>query len=103
MAVSEVVTNGADPLALIGTVVTPVTVVVLFLTGFLHTRSEVRRLEEALAAKDATITRQQEQIDALQNGLIDKAIPALTRATTVLDAISPLITTEPRLRHSEGP
>lgn len=83
---------GFDPISIIGTVLTPTIVIILLLTGKLHTDSEVKRLEDAVTAKDA-------QLAALQSGLTDRVIPALTRATLVLETVSPLLQTDVHLRH----
>jgi hypothetical protein len=79
--------QGFDPYSLIGTVVTPVLVIALLLMGKLHTHGEVARLETDLAARDAALAVKDEQLTALQAGLVDRAIPALTRATLVLEGL----------------
>lgn len=83
--------GGFDPYSLIGTVVTPVVVVALLLFGKLHTESDYKRLQEDLDAERAERAR-------LQTALTDRVIPALTRSTLVLEALSPIVQTEVRLR-----
>lgn len=83
------------PYSLIGTVVTPVIVVVLLLAGKLHTHGELARLvdsNEQLRAQNQT----------LQEALIERAVPALTRSTMVLEQITPLIQNEVRLRNTRS-
>lgn len=84
-------TGGFDPISLIGTIVTPVIVVALLLMGKLHTDSDYRRVLSDLDEERAERVR-------LQTALTDRVVPALTRATLVLEAVSPTLQAEVRLR-----
>jgi hypothetical protein len=90
-AAASEVTTGFNPITLIGTVITPVTVIILVMMGKFRTENEVRSLE----AQNATIAQQlnleRERTQALQAGLIDQAVPALTRTTLVLERVAPLL------------
>lgn len=89
--VAETVSDtGFDPWTLIGSVVTPVIVVVLLLTGKLRTGAETDRI-----LADNTALRA--QVDALQAGLVDRVIPALTRSTLVLEGLD-----ASRFHHGHG-
>jgi hypothetical protein len=95
----------ADPASSpwIGNVVTPVIILGLIIGRVLVTGRELRRAEEQLEASTAALARKDEQIAALQAGLIDRAIPALTRATDIIAAVSPLLVTETSVRRpTEG-
>lgn len=83
--------NGFDPFSLIGTVFTPVVVIILLLTNKLHTEGDYKRIAEDLESERARNA-------ALQTALTEQAIPALTRSTLVLETISPLLQTEVHLR-----
>lgn len=72
-----------------------------FYKGWIVRGAEVERMRGEMAAKDAALERKDDQISALQAGLIDKAVPALARATLVLEKLSPLITTDVSVRRSE--
>jgi len=87
---------GFDPFSLIGTLLTPVIVVLLLLGGKLHTEGDYKRLADDLEAERARTA-------ALQSALTDRVIPALTRSTLVLETVSPLLQTEVHLRGSRGP
>jgi hypothetical protein len=91
IVLAEAATNQFDPYSLIGTIVTPVIVVALLLFGKLHTEADYQRLADELEASRAEQMR-------LQTALTDRVIPALTRSTLVLEALSPIIQTEVRLR-----
>lgn len=104
---------GFDPLDLISTVVTPVMVVILLITGQLVTKgqlnrlealhdAEVARMQTGIDARDDAITGYRTQIDTLQTGLVDKAIPAITLSTEVIRAVTPYLQTGVRVR-PEGP
>lgn len=72
--------NGFDPWTLIGSVITPVIVVFLLITGKLRTGAEAERI----IADNADLRAQNQ---ALQAGLVDRVIPALTRSTLVLEGL----------------
>lgn len=82
-------TGGVDLTSLIGTVVTPVIVILLLLTGKLRTDGEIKNRDETI-----TILRQQNkdqatQLMALQTSVVEKAIPALTRTALILERLTP--------------
>lgn len=81
-------THSPDIYSLLGTAVTPAIVVVLLLMGKLRTEAEVKRLEADIRNRDAVIATKDDQLSALQNGLIERAIPALTRSTLVLETLN---------------
>jgi hypothetical protein len=92
MVVAEAATGASfDPVSLIGSVITPVIVVVLLLIGKLHTDSDYKRVLADLEAERAERAR-------LQTALTDRVIPALTRSTLVLEAVAPMLQNEIRLR-----
>lgn len=64
--------------SVVGSLVTPSVVVWLFITGRIVRGTELDK-------KDAALERKDDQIAALNKGLIDTAIPAITRATSVLE------------------
>lgn len=66
-------------------------VVWLVLTDKLHTHGDYKRVVDELEAEKTERLR-------LQAALTDRAIPALTRSTLVLEALSPLLQNEVRLR-----
>lgn len=82
-----------DPWSLVGTTVTPVVVLILLVTGYLHTGGDYKRME-------ADLKETREELTALRTSVMDRAIPALTRTTSVLEGLSPLI--ETRLRSPNG-
>lgn len=91
-AIAEATTSGGfDPYNLIGTLLTPVLVVVLLLFGKLHTEADYQRLE---ADRDA----EKEERQRLQAALTDRVIPALSRSSLVIEAILPMVQNEVRLR-----
>lgn len=73
-----------DPLtALIG--LGPVGIIAfLFIIGKIRTEGEVKRLTDNLDKKD-------EQIASLQKSIMEQAIPAVVKATEVLQEIAPLL------------
>lgn len=97
-ATSTGVTGNFDLTSLVGTVVTPVIVIFLLLLGKLRTEPEVKRLERENDNLRELVHEKDTQMLALQSGLVDKAIPALTRSTLVLETISPMLQTEVSLR-----
>lgn len=84
-----------DPVSLIGTLITPVLVVILLLTNKLHTEGDYKRLQQDLDLEKGRTT-------ALQEALVERVIPALTRSTLVLEQVSPLLHTETHLRNPRG-
>jgi hypothetical protein len=86
--------SGFDPYSLIGTLLTPVIVVILLLTNKLHTEGDYKRLQADLDLEKGRTT-------ALQEALVERVIPALTRSTLVLEQVSPLLQTEVHLRTRE--
>lgn len=62
-------------------------IIVLFVTGMLYPKSTVDRLIEENKAKDEIIKSKDEINNRLQESLTDKAIPALTRSTLILESL----------------
>jgi hypothetical protein len=83
-----------DPLTLLTNLGFPGVVILLLVVGKLRTEGEVKRLESEAARKDQIIAQKDETILKLQAGLVDQAIPALTRSTQVRERLAPLL--EPR-------
>lgn len=83
--------NSFDPYSLVGTLLTPVLVVILLLTNKLHTEGDYKRLQQDLDLEKGRTT-------ALQEALVERVIPALTRSTLVLEQVSPLLQTEVHIR-----
>lgn len=98
MAAATDGTGGVNIPSIIGTTVTPVIVIILLLMGKLRTEPEVKRIEKSLSEANATVAVKDKQLQDLQAGLVDKAIPALTRTTLVLETIAPMLQTELHLR-----
>jgi len=73
-----------DPLTLLASTGIPGVVIVLLITGKLRTESEVKRLEGENDRKDIVIAQKDEQIQRLQAGIVDQAIPVITRSTELL-------------------
>ena len=65
----------------------PGVIIALFISGQIRLKSEVERLYAELSKKDDIIALKDKQIEALQQGIVEKAIPALTRSTQVLEAM----------------
>lgn len=91
-------TGGFDVSSLIGASITPAIVIVLLLLGKLRTEPEVRRLEGENTLLRKQVSDKDAQMLLLQGGLADRAIPALTRSTLVLEALSPLLQSDDRMR-----
>lgn len=90
---------GLDVTTLIGTLLTPVAVVLLLLANKLHTDGDYQRVVADLASERAERTR-------LQNVVNDKVIPRMARQNLVMEALLPLVQNEVRLRavaeHDDG-
>jgi len=93
--------GGVDVSSLLGTAVTPVLVILLLLTGKLRTENEVKNRDETIANLRQQIHDKDAQLGALQAGVVDKAIPALTRTALVLEKLSPMLTPDVTT-HREG-
>lgn len=74
----------------------PGIIIALLLTGQLVPKGVIDRMSKDLDRKDEIIKAKDEQIAALQAGLVDKAIPALTRSTQVLERLPSSV------KHSEN-
>lgn len=85
--------TGWDPTSLIGTAITPVIIVTLFLTGILHGPGEFNRME-------ADIDRLRDENERLHQTISERVIPAVTRSTLAVESVASLITTEVHLRHN---
>lgn len=95
--------TGFDLTSLIGAGITPAIVIVLMLLGKLRTEPEVKRLESEVTQLRAQVREKDQQMLSLQGGLVDRAIPALTRSTLVLEALSPMLRgDDPRSRLMPG-
>ena len=86
---AETTGTGFDISSIIGTVVTPVVVLMLLIMGKLRTENEIKNRDETIAILRQQVKDKDAQLDRLQEGLVDKAIPALTRAALILEKISP--------------
>lgn len=64
---------------------------VLWLRGYIHSAGEVKRLEEMIAAKDAAILRKDDQIERLQSGLVNDAMPLIGQSTAALVRLTPIL------------
>jgi len=77
-----------DPYTLIASTGIPGIVVVLLISGKLRTESEVKRLVSENERKDTVIRQKDEQIVSLQQGIVEQAIPVLTRSTSLLEKLA---------------
>lgn len=100
LAVADAVGSGFDPLTLLASTGIPGVVIILLITGKLRTESEVKRLEGENDRKDIVIAQKDEQIQRLQAGIVDQAIPVLTRSTELLGRITSAALDQ--RRHPEG-
>lgn len=76
-----------SPETLVGTLITPVMVVVLFLTNQIYSRGHVKNLEAALKESQDREQAKDEQYSQS----MERVIPALTLSTNVLNEVSPFI------------
>lgn len=90
LAVAEQGAAGFDPWTLIGTVITPVVVVVLLLIGKLHTDVDYKRLSD-------TAKSEHDERIRLQNIVNERVIPMSHRQTLVMEATLPLVQAQVRL------
>ena len=81
--------SGIDFTSILGTVVTPVVVIALLITGKLRTENEIKNRDETIAIVRAQVTAKDAQLEALQESVVNKAIPALTRAALILEKYQP--------------
>jgi hypothetical protein len=81
--------SGLDLTSLLGTVVTPVIVILLLLTGKLRTEGEVKNRDETIAILRRQNSDKEDQLVALQTSVVEKAIPALTRTALILERLTP--------------
>lgn len=77
----------SDPFTYLTGLGFPGIVIGLLITGQLRTKSEAERLIEENRRKDEIIIAKDRQLEALQASIVDKAIPALTRSTQVLESL----------------
>lgn len=77
-----------DPYTLLASAGIPGVVVLLLITGKLRTEAEVNRLVAENSRKDLVIAQKDEQIQSLQRGIVDQAIPALTRSTLLMETLT---------------
>lgn len=80
--------GGTDPFTYLTGLGFPGIVIGLLITGQLYPKSVVERLTAENEAKDAIIKAKDDQMNALQGGITDKVIPALTLATQTMENIS---------------
>lgn len=66
-----------------------------FLTGKVRPGKEVESLEGRLAQKDKIIEAKDAQIASLQAGILEQAVPAIVRATQVMERLAPLLNGKP--------
>lgn len=64
---------------------------ILWLRGYIHSAGEVKRLEEMLAVKDAAIVKKDEQIERLQSGIVNDAMPLIGQSTAALARLTPIL------------
>ena len=77
-----------DPLQMLASAGLPGVVILLLITGKLRTESEVKRLEADNERLHGIIATKDELIAALNSSIVDRAIPALTTSTHVLERLS---------------
>jgi hypothetical protein len=77
-----------DPYNLLASTGITGTVIALLISGKLRTESEVKRLVSENERKDVVIKQKDEQIVSLQAGIVDQAIPVLTRSTSLLEKLA---------------
>ena len=68
---------------------------ICFLTGKVRPGKEVDSLESRLAVKDKIIEQKDAQIASLQAGILEQAVPAIVRATQVMERLAPLLNGKP--------
>lgn len=78
-----------DITSIVGTVVTPVVVIALLIAGKLRTENEVKNRDETITLLRNQVDAKDVQLESLQEGVVNKAIPALTRAALILEKVSP--------------
>jgi hypothetical protein len=78
-----------DITSIVGTVVTPVVVIALLIMGKLRTENEIKNRDETITILRKQVASKDAQLESLQEGVVNKAIPALTRAALILEKISP--------------
>jgi hypothetical protein len=79
--------SATDPVSLLTSLGFPGVVIILFITGKLRWDGEVKRLVQEIDKKDEIIRLKDEQISKLQSGIMDQAIPALTRSTQIMEQL----------------
>lgn len=95
--------NPSGPVAwLVGTIITPVVVVVMLVIGKLATGRERDRLEAEVARLNALLAERDAQIAAVQEKFTERVIPALVKATTALEAVAPYLQTETVVRRDKS-
>jgi hypothetical protein len=81
------VAGGFDPSALLTGIGIPAAVLALFVTGKLRPESEVKRLERENNRLNKVVETKDALIASMNDALVQKAIPALTRSTQVLESL----------------
>jgi hypothetical protein len=86
---AESSSTGIDITSVVGTVVTPVVVIALLIMGKLRTENEIKNRDETITILRQQVREKDAQLESLQEGVVNKAIPALTRAALILEKVSP--------------
>jgi hypothetical protein len=68
---------------------------IVLITGKQRSEKEVQSLEERLAIKDKIIEAKDAQIASLSAAAMEQAVPAIVRATQVMERLAPLLNGKP--------
>lgn len=85
----------SDPVSWLINLGTAGVMLILFITGKVRSGKESESLEGRLAVKDRIIEQKDAQIAALQAGILEQAVPAIIRATQVIERLAPLLNGKP--------
>jgi hypothetical protein len=81
----------ADPIAWLINLGVAGVWLIAFLTGKVRPGKEVESLEGRLAVKDKIIEQKDQQIAVLSASIMDQAVPAIVRATQVMERLAPFV------------